>query len=275
MKPIRVSPALATAALVAAFLVAGCSNNNNPTAPTTGVSQANADDLALQAAGVLGSGAAVDLGASATSGGATGSAAPSLYRDGVVRMAGRAAAAETTFTIGSVTYTLTRTFYDAANNPLPGYDTTAVRLVVTSRATGEVQTLRYQAMIGHEGSWEVTGLEAAQDTLGLQGACADTAQAQFTSLDLTRTRYFRWISSLTVSDVRLLKNRSVNPYPLSGTATFTVDAVRYRTNAYTDVDATLNGTVVVTFNGTAQPDVVVNGTFHYKFDLATGAVVRI
>lgn len=75
--------------------------------------------------------------------------------------------------------------------------------------------------------------------------------------------------------MRALKDRSVDPCPLSGTATFTVDAVRYRTNARVDVDASLSGTVVVTFNGTADPEVTVDGTYHYRLNLLTGIVTRM
>lgn len=274
MKPVRTSIASAAIAVLAALLISGCSNDKNPAAPATSAAQMNADDLAIQAAAALETGAGVDIAASEASSGGSGSPAPRIFPDGISPARGVAAAAETTFTIGAVTYTVTSAFYDSGDNELPGYGPTATRLHVTSRATGSVQTLRYQASIGHEGVLDVTGIEAAADTLGFDGASADTAQAQFTSLDMTRSRYFRWISALTLANIRALKDRATNPWPLTGTATFVVDAVRYRTNAYVDVEESLSGTVVVTFNGTSQPEVTVNGTYHYHLDLVTGIVTR-
>jgi hypothetical protein len=32
---------------------------------------------------------------------------------------------------------------------------------------------------------------------------------------------------------------------------------------------------VVTFNGTSQPDLVVSGTYHYKWDMLNGTIIRV
>ena len=77
-----------------------------------------------------------------------------------------------------------------------------------------------------------------------------------------------------MSNVRTLKPVTSSSYPLSGTMIWTVSADRLRSNSRVDVEAHLTGIVVVTFNGTRYPDVTVNGTYHYRFDLKTGAVQR-
>ncbi len=48
-----------------------------------------------------------------------------------------------------------------------------------------------------------------------------------------------------------------------------------RSNDRADVEAHLNATVVVTFNGTSQPEIVVNGVWHYRWNPGTGIVTRV
>ena len=61
---------------------------------------------------------------------------------------------------------------------------------------------------------------------------------------------------------------------VSGTATWVMHVDRLRSGDRGDISSTFDAVVVVTFNGTRNPDVTVNGSFHYTIDLATGAVTR-
>ena len=44
--------------------------------------------------------------------------------------------------------------------------------------------------------------------------------------------------------------------------------------AHGTIEKSANATIVITFNGTATPEVVVNGTWHYQWNLDTGTAVR-
>jgi hypothetical protein len=133
-----------------------------------------------------------------------------------------AAASETTFTVGNVTYTLTLVFYDAGGGELSQYGPAAVRMRVTARA-----------------------------------------------------RSFYRLAHLAVADVRVLKSREFNPWPLSGTATWAVHAERLRSNNRADVEAAFDAVVVRTCNGTQYPEVTVDGTYRYRMNLNSGAIVRL
>jgi hypothetical protein len=173
-----------------------------------------------------------------------------------------------------VTYTLGVTFYDADGNLLSSYGPLAHRMLVTTRATGAVSGPQFSASLGHAGTLDVTGLEASLDTLVFNGACNDSVDASFQSLDGLRTRYFKWRSGAVLTDASLLKNRQANPYPLSGTLTYVVHAERYRSSQFADVDKTWDATVTIVFDGTATPLLTVNGVFRYHVNLVTGAVAR-
>jgi len=188
---------------------------------------------------------------------------------------GLASAAETTFTAGSITYTVTRTFYDADGNALADYGSTATRLRITASASGSISNQLWSASVGRAGILDVTGIETSQDTLQFDGAGNDTVQCHFMSYDGTRERYFYALGGRSLEAVRLLKNRDANPYPLSGKARWAWSVDRLRSNNKEDVEAHYTALVVVTFNGTADPEIVVDGTYHYHVNLSTGAITRV
>jgi len=271
MKPHWHRAPLILAAFAMAVFWTGCSSDNPVKA--TGFTQTDADDIASQAGQAMKAGALTTMsGADGASGGVSGSPAAS-FNPG--RLAAGIAAAETTFTNGGITYTLGVTFFDANGNELPGYGPLAHRMLVTTRATGDIATQQFTASLGHAGSLDVTGIEATEDSLTFQGACNDSVDASFQSLDGQRTRTFHWLSSAILANVKALKDRQVNPYPLSGTATFIVHAERFASNQSLEVDRVWDATVVVVFNGTANPELTVNGSFHYTVNLNTGVVARM
>ena len=53
-----------------------------------------------------------------------------------------------------------------------------------------------------------------------------------------------------------------------------VSADRLRSTSRADVEVHIDATVVVTFNGTSQPEIVVNGTWRYRWNMVTGVVIR-
>jgi hypothetical protein len=259
---------LIPAALAALLLwgVAGC--GSNPTGPGSGaLNQQNADDLAIQAVTglvVLGGEVQVMLGST-----------PAAPQARARRAAPARAMWDTTVTANGITYEASRTFYDALDNELPSYGPLAVRMRWTGRAHGSHEGPRDTASVGHATVLDVRGIQATQDTVRLDGTCNDTLQISFRSLDGLRHRWFYWTSSVTVDAVRILKSTfDTAGWPIGGTVTYVVSADRLRSNSRVDVDAHFDATVVVVFNGTSQPVVVVNGSYYYHWNMQTGAITR-
>jgi len=256
--------------VVLGFGLGAC--GSSPTTPTT-FSQQSADDVAVLAAATLtGSSGGLLLELEAGSGSVPSTAALRLRPGEPAPYA--SATSETTFSVGSVEYTVSRTFYDADGNTLSGYGPEATHLRITCRAQGSVSAPQREASIARFGVHDVTGIEAGRDTLQFDGAGNDTIQCHFTSFDGMRERYFYALGARSLDAVRLLKDRDVNPYPLSGKARWAWEADRLRSNERTDVETHFSALVEVTFNGTANPEIVVNGSYHYHVNLDTGAVTR-
>lgn len=260
----RLHAPAAALAMAAVLVLSGCSDN--PTEPQNDLTAQDADMMAGQLAASLASGnggAMVEIEVArerAVSGAASGGFP--------------AAAAETTFTSGSLTYSLAITFFDAGGVELPWYDSTAVRMVLESRASGSFSSPEYSAVLGHSALHDVTGIEPASDRLTFHGESRDTVDADFTD-ESSGVLSFDWLSAGDWEAVVALKDAAANPYLLSGRLLWSavVDIVGIRdgkqATAHYEVSA------IVTFNGTRYPEIVIDGTHHYVADLETGAVQRV
>jgi hypothetical protein len=265
MKPVLTRSVVAASLLTIALIASGCGKSTSSTGPDAATAQSDADDVASQSVLVLdqigldleGAVAGVDTGPVESLGPAPISA---LW--------------DSTFTRDGITIEASRNFYDAQDNPLPRFGPTAVRLVWTSRVYGTVETQRDTAIVGHSASMEFRGIQPADTAAVISGTALDTLANRFRSLDGTRTRHFYWNSALTIADVVMHKSAGQNNWPLSGTVTFTVQADRLRSNDRGDVEAHLTATVVVTFNGTKRPAVVVNRRYYYHWNMQTGELTR-
>lgn len=266
MKRLSSGSVLAVWLAAAIFALGGCGKSSNVTGLGTAAQQAS-DDIAVQ----IGAAASADNGGMMTEIEGTSSAVPMAVQpatiDGV-------AAADTTFARGPFTITLNRTFYDIDGNALQQWDPSAVRAVINSWVRGAVTGLRYQATVGRTGILNVNGLAAAVDTLLFDGTATDTTDARYTSLDGLRTVDVHVLATRVLANVRALKNRNVNPWPLSGTATWNVSVDKYATGPAGGIEAHYNAVVVVTFDGTPYADVTVNGRYRYRMNLQTGDVAR-
>ena len=261
MKPTRVRGPLAALALLIALAV-GCSSDKNPTSVDPGQQDA-ADDLALQTVASI-SLTAADI-----------QAAVSTVPSGAARPT--RAQWDTTFTQGGLTFVATRNFYDAGNTQLPDYGPTAVKMTWTSHVTGTIEYPRDTADVVHRATIDVHGIQAGKDTLHFDGGVFDTLLNRFRSYDGTRTRYGLWKSFVNIEDVRFLKSAIAAGLgvPIGGGARLTVSLDRLRSNQAGDVESHVNAAVNVTFNGTTLADVVVNGSYHYKWNLLNGQVTRV
>lgn len=251
------------AILLWSLLLAGCSNDKSPTGLGNAGAQDQADDLALQTVASV-TLAAGDLGAAVGTVPA-GAATPAR------------AQWDTTFTQGALTFVATRAFFDSGDNLLPGYGPTAVKMTWTSRVFGTVEYPRDTATVIHRATVDVHGIQPGQDTLRFDGGVFDTLTNRFRSYDGTRVRYGFWRSYSTIEDVRLLKSALAAGlgYPIHGRLSFAVTLDRLRSNNLADVESHLEATVVVAFDGTILADVVVNGSYRYKWNLVNGQVARV
>jgi hypothetical protein len=253
--------------LVATFLaLGGCGKSSNVTGLGAN-SQLTADDVAVQ----VGASASADGGGMMTEIEGTSSAVPMAARP--VTFYG-VTAADTTFARGPFTVTLGRTFYDIDDVVLQQWDPSAVRAVIDSWVRGAITGLRYQATVGRTGVLNVNGLAAAVDTLLFDGTATDTTDAVFTSLDGLRTVDVHVLATRVLTSVRALKNRTVNPWPLSGTATWTVSVDKFANGPRGGIEAHYQAVVEMTFDGTQFAGVSVSGRYPYRIDLQTGAAVR-
>ena len=235
---------------------------SSPTQPvTTTATQTDADD----ASALVGLSLSRDLVGDPSTAGAPGGglAAPA------------ALATDTTLTTPFVTWTLSRTFYNALGLVQPTYDPiTTVRMTATARGVGAIRTLTDTVTFGSAAALEVRGLSALQDTLIANGTRQDTLLASvYSPLHSVRVHHYME-GSETRTNVRHLKPVNLNPWPLSGTATWTLKVDRLRTSDRNDVERHFNCTVVVVFNGTRNVAVTVDGTYHYTLDLLDGRIVR-
>jgi hypothetical protein len=250
----------------AAIILGGCGKSSDVTG-LGAAAQQTADDLAVQ----VGASASADNGGLMTEIEGTTSAVPMALQpssiDGV-------AAADTTFTRGPFTITLERTFYDVDGNALQQWDASAVRVQIGSWVRGSVTGVRYQATLGRTGTLDVSGLAAAVDTLVFAGTATDTTDARYTSLDGLRTVDVHVLATRVLAGVRALKNRNVNPWPLSGTATWNLSVDKFASGPRGGIEVHYEAVAVVEFDGTQYADVTVNGRYRYRMDLLTGGVSR-
>ncbi len=263
MTNLRHHRALALLLLAGVLSVAGCGRSSSPTAPaTSAVTQEGADDIAQQALLALdqfGLDTGGGLGASLQAAPAHPALAPS------------AVAQETTFTFGSMNVSLDWHFLDAHDVELPDYGPAAVKLVWNSHLWGVVETVRDTAIVRHHGHLVFTGIQPEAANLTIDGMAGDTLINRFRSLDGSVTRDGAWRSTLALDSV--VQPRTPHAWPASGTLTYSARVDRFATGGG-PAERSWSAVVVITFNGTSHPDVVVNGRWHYTWDMANGTMTR-
>ncbi len=270
----------ALAALAAFVLVvAGCSSGDDgPTSPGPGggeVTQNDADDLALQAVIAIDPwGAMIE-----SSGGLSAPGAIDVSpRGGRFRLDSTLGDIpvwhDTTFTLGGLTFTLSRQYYDLFGDPQNDITGTTDSVYASSRVHGSGATGNFEATYGQSGWIGIGGLNPMKDVLHIAGQTSDTLTTHFTALYSDVERFCESRATTTLSGVAWSKPESGPTYPSTGTATVALAFTRFTDGSHGTVEKSVNATIVITFNGTATPHVVVNGTWHYEWNLDTGSLVR-
>jgi hypothetical protein len=145
-------------------------------------------------------------------------------------------------------------------------------MVVRARAHGMLVAPEHQAEVGTDRTLDVLGLLPAETEITVDGAVLDTAACAFQASDGLSARSVRMEGAGSLEDVRLLKDSGANPYPLSGTARWSLRVDVSKRDGDQTEEAHYEVSVVVRFNGTAHPTIEVAGQYRYRMDLETGAV---
>jgi hypothetical protein len=259
---------------LALFAAAGCGSNTPIAVNTVVATQADADDVAMQAAVSFANVSAVaDGGLAGAQSVSTAVRTPIRYPRGSGSTAFVETWSDTTFARGDVTFELHRAFFDLAGNAQVFPDATTDSVVVTSRASGTDSTssAQWRASVGHAGALDAGGLNPIHDTFHLAGAWSDTLTTHFTSLSGGTTVDCYAQTHGVGAGIDLPKAAT---YPSDGTITWTIYAQRLRNGQRVSVEKTLQALVVITFNGTRYPIVTVNGTWSYTLDLDTHTLAR-
>ena len=177
---------------------------------------------------------------------------------------------------GSFTWSYVLTFYDANGNAQAAYDPqTTAQVKVVARAHGSITTAEQRATVGVFRQLDVRGLLPAETEITIDGAANDTADCAFAASDGSASRTYHFLGLGALTDVWQMKDQSVNPYPLGGTARWDVaiDATSDDSGGAHEVH--YEATVLVTFNGTKHPTIEISEHYRYQMDLETGQVQRI
>jgi hypothetical protein len=166
--------------------------------------------------------------------------------------------------------TLSRSYqlFDADGTPQAAYDAnTTASANFMSVLSGNISRGRWTADILRERNATVTGLDD-DERRTWNGSGIGSVEASYDDGDVSRTYNMMW--STTVSDVVVAIPRNLNPWPLSGTVYFSVNATRTR-EGMRSVNHTVALTARVVFNGTNRVRLVV-GDDEYTLDLFTRTV---
>jgi len=275
---IRKSTLRGTVLAALVLVVAGCSGGGGdpPTSPGgSSLTQNDADDLAVQAVIAMGPwGTMIE----ASSGVSSPSSLPTSPRTSGFRldsaMGGIPTWYDTTLIVGNLTITLSRRYYDLFGDSQDAPSSTTDSVFATSRVAGSVSDARFDATYGQTGWIGIGGINPALPTLHIDGQSSDTLTTHFSALYQDLERFCESRASTTLNDVAWVKPNGSPTYPASGTATIALAWTRFTDGSHGTIEKSANATIVITFNGTATPNVVVNGTWHYQWNLDTGEVVR-
>jgi hypothetical protein len=173
----------------------------------------------------------------------------------------------------NLSWSLVFTFYDAAGNPQQVYDPeTTARIVVHAKVRGTLTSPEHRAFIGSDRLLDVAGVLPTETTIEVDGSARDTADFSFDATNGSSSRHYHLLGAGDLTDMRQLKDKSVNPYPLSGTARWAIVVDASSRDANGTKEAHYEATVLVTFNGTRYPTIEVTKNFRYQMDLDTGEV---
>lgn len=132
---------------------------------------------------------------------------------------------------------------------------------------------RDSILLGFQGAYDVTGLQAASANFDLNGTANDTLFFEVYSSEGHAVSHGTWACG--DDHVVLGKDSARQPYPLSGTTRFSVDETWSTTSRTGSDSGSTRCAVTVRYDGTRYADMLVGRTHHYRLDLDTGEVTAI
>ncbi len=177
---------------------------------------------------------------------------------------------------GPFTTTRSYAYADAANAPQNAYNaTTTASANFKWSLDGTITKRRWNGSVSRSRDLTITNLLGANTTITINGRSATERQrTKFAKDDVdganAMEREYQMEGSTVIKDVVTPAVRLPDAWPASGTITRTHSVTR--TDAVNGTRATTR-TSVVTFNGTQNVPLTVNGTA-FTLDLATGEVTK-
>ena len=155
----------------------------------------------------------------------------------------------------------TATFYDADGTEQDAYDeATTASIHIVMEMTRELERTNWTASVFRTREMTVTGLEGAETTRTVNGAGSE-AMTRSRHADNDGLRTYEMNGTRTMENV---VHAVPHPYPLSGTITRNM-TITITTEA--NGSETRTREVIITFNGTQYPEMMVDGEL-YEIDLA-------
>ena len=157
----------------------------------------------------------------------------------------------------------TVTYLDASGKTQDKYDSLTTASIKThSVLDHDASRTGFTATIHRESDMTVSGLAGRETQRTFNGSSAGTVSRSSTT-DAGVTRSFTMTESETVANVVRSVDHTANPWPLSGTVTRTVKVTAKGPKGDENKDVT----TVITFNGTQNATMTINGVAH-DVDLA-------
>lgn len=175
-------------------------------------------------------------------------------------------------TSGGLTLTRDYAFYDANQTAQSAYDaSTTASANFHVAVTGVHTALTGADTVNRDRNLTVSGLAGAETSRTWNGT--GTRNDHGSRSDNTATRSYQTNDNVTVSSVLVNLPRSSNPWPMSGTITRHITGTANVTKLGISKSFSVDRTVTITFNGTQQAAVTVNGN-SYTLDLSTGVATK-
>jgi hypothetical protein len=134
---------------------------------------------------------------------------------------------------------------------------------------GNLDLPRYDATVDRTGNWTLSGIQS--DLVKFDGHGTFDIDTEFTALFSNRKRTFKLDYDAQYDNVTWDRNLDTL---VDGTIHYDVQAQRTRERKGKDVEASFDMMVVVTFDGSGNASIVIDGDHSYQVNLSSGEVAK-
>lgn len=132
---------------------------------------------------------------------------------------------------------------------------------------GRLSSSRYETSVERVGAWQLTGLQS--NDVQISGQASFTVESDFTAMYRPVQRSYDL--NVNADYENLVYDRAADD--LSGSVLYTIDARRVASRQRSDAEANYTMDAVLTFDGTNQAQLTLDGDYNYRLDLSSGEVV--